>query len=303
MSARQKARRGVPRHHDAGRRRRRCRHRVVRVQALRPQLLGRRGGHRPRLRPGAGGPRLRHRADLGLPRQPGGHAGLHRLGAHEARSRASPTSWPSSPAASPAPTSSTGCSPPRPSTTRVDPGSRARTATARQSHLFVSQWGAFLIEVVLTAVFVLVVLFATHKAAIQGAAGVAIGFGLVIVHLIGIPLTGHLGEPGPEPRAGPGRRRHGAQPGLALHRRPAGRRASWRRSSTAAGRPLQGRDGRRLAGRSQAAARSARYRRIHGSDRGTRHSSGTASRGSWPPSAPTGGRSSPTSCTCPATRA
>ena len=36
----------------------------------------------------------------------------------------------------------------------------------------------------------LVVLFATHKAAIQGAAGVAIGFGLVVVHLIGIPLTG-----------------------------------------------------------------------------------------------------------------
>ncbi len=58
------------------------------------------------------------------------------------------------------------------------------------SHLHVSEGGAFLIEVVLTAVFVLVVLFATHKAAIQGAAGVAIGFGLVVVHLIGIPLTG-----------------------------------------------------------------------------------------------------------------
>ena len=59
-----------------------------------------------------------------------------------------------------------------------------------QSHLFVSEGGAFLIEVVLTAIFVLVVLFATHKAAIQGAAGVAIGFALVMVHLIGIPLTG-----------------------------------------------------------------------------------------------------------------
>ena len=58
------------------------------------------------------------------------------------------------------------------------------------SYLHVSQGGAFLIEVVLTAVFVMVVLFATHKAAIQGAAGVAIGFGLVVVHLIGIPLTG-----------------------------------------------------------------------------------------------------------------
>jgi aquaporin Z len=60
----------------------------------------------------------------------------------------------------------------------------------KASHLFVSQGGAFLIEVVLTTVFVLVVLFATHKAAIQGAAGVAIGFALVMVHLIGIPLTG-----------------------------------------------------------------------------------------------------------------
>ena len=58
------------------------------------------------------------------------------------------------------------------------------------STLHISQGGAFLIEVVLTGVFVMVVLFATHKAAIQGAAGVAIGFGLVVVHLIGIPLTG-----------------------------------------------------------------------------------------------------------------
>jgi aquaporin Z len=60
----------------------------------------------------------------------------------------------------------------------------------KQSILHVSQGGAFLIEVVITAIFVMVVLFATHKAAIQGAAGVAIGFALVIVHLIGIPLTG-----------------------------------------------------------------------------------------------------------------
>jgi aquaporin Z len=60
----------------------------------------------------------------------------------------------------------------------------------KDSLLHISEGGAFLVEVVLTAVFVLVVLFATHKAAIQNAAGVAIGFALVIVHLIGIPLTG-----------------------------------------------------------------------------------------------------------------
>ena len=58
------------------------------------------------------------------------------------------------------------------------------------SILHISEGGAFLVEVVLTAVFVLVVLFATHKAAIQGAVGVAIGFALLMVHLIGIPLTG-----------------------------------------------------------------------------------------------------------------
>jgi len=54
----------------------------------------------------------------------------------------------------------------------------------------ISEGGAFLVEVVITFVFVSVVLFATHKAAIQGAAGVAIGMALVAVHLIGIPLTG-----------------------------------------------------------------------------------------------------------------
>jgi aquaporin Z len=59
-----------------------------------------------------------------------------------------------------------------------------------QSHLHIGQAGAFLVEVVLTAIFVLVVLFSTHKAAIQGAAGVAIGFALTMVHLVGIPLTG-----------------------------------------------------------------------------------------------------------------
>ena len=53
-----------------------------------------------------------------------------------------------------------------------------------------SAGGAFLVEVVLTFVFVSVILFATHKAAIQGAAGLAIGMSLVVVHLIGIPFTG-----------------------------------------------------------------------------------------------------------------
>jgi aquaporin Z len=52
------------------------------------------------------------------------------------------------------------------------------------------QSSAFITEVVLTFVFVMVVLFATHSAAIKGAAGLAIGMALVAVHLVGIPLTG-----------------------------------------------------------------------------------------------------------------
>lgn len=51
--------------------------------------------------------------------------------------------------------------------------------------------GAFLAEVVLTFLFVYVVLAVTGRmATAPGVAGVAIGVALVVVHLIGIPLTG-----------------------------------------------------------------------------------------------------------------
>jgi len=60
----------------------------------------------------------------------------------------------------------------------------------KASLLHLNQTVAFLTEVILTFVFVAVILFVTHKAAIQGAAGLAIGVALVVVHLIGIPLTG-----------------------------------------------------------------------------------------------------------------
>lgn len=49
---------------------------------------------------------------------------------------------------------------------------------------------AFATEVVLTFIFVLVVLIATSRIGSPGFAGLAIGVGLLIVHLIGIPLTG-----------------------------------------------------------------------------------------------------------------
>jgi aquaporin Z len=54
----------------------------------------------------------------------------------------------------------------------------------------ISRGGAFLIEVLLTCVFVAVVLLVTGKAAAPGFAGLAIGLTLTAVHLVGIPLTG-----------------------------------------------------------------------------------------------------------------
>lgn len=50
--------------------------------------------------------------------------------------------------------------------------------------------GALLAEVILTFLFVLIVLLATSHAGTAGFAGLAIGAGLVVVHLVGIPLTG-----------------------------------------------------------------------------------------------------------------
>jgi aquaporin Z len=50
--------------------------------------------------------------------------------------------------------------------------------------------GAFATEVVITFIFVLVVLTATSRIGSPGFAGLAIGVALMVVHLIGIPLTG-----------------------------------------------------------------------------------------------------------------
>ena len=48
---------------------------------------------------------------------------------------------------------------------------------------------AFLCEVVLTAMFLIVILGATHKNAAAGFAPIAIGLGLTLIHLISIPVT------------------------------------------------------------------------------------------------------------------
>ena len=50
--------------------------------------------------------------------------------------------------------------------------------------------GAFVLEALLTAAFVLVILLVTEKIAAPGFAGIAIGLTLTLVHLVGIPLTG-----------------------------------------------------------------------------------------------------------------
>jgi aquaporin Z len=59
-----------------------------------------------------------------------------------------------------------------------------------KSMVHLSAGGAFGAEVVLTFIFVSVVLFATSKISMEGFAGIAIGFALTVVHLVGIPLTG-----------------------------------------------------------------------------------------------------------------
>jgi aquaporin Z len=60
----------------------------------------------------------------------------------------------------------------------------------KASMIHIDLGGAFATEVVLTFIFVLVVLIATSRIGSAGFAGLAIGMGLTIVHLVGIPLTG-----------------------------------------------------------------------------------------------------------------
>jgi aquaporin Z len=58
------------------------------------------------------------------------------------------------------------------------------------SHIHIGAGGAFLAEVVLTALFVFVILGVTSETANATTAGVVIGLTLTVVHLIGIPITG-----------------------------------------------------------------------------------------------------------------
>lgn len=61
---------------------------------------------------------------------------------------------------------------------------------ADRSAVHLNTGGAFLAEVVMTFLLVLVVLSVTHKVAVVGFDGLPIGLALAVVHLVGIPLTG-----------------------------------------------------------------------------------------------------------------
>ena len=58
------------------------------------------------------------------------------------------------------------------------------------SLVHISVGGAFLTEVILTAVFVFVILTVTGKDRSSATAGLVIGLSLTVIHLVGIPLTG-----------------------------------------------------------------------------------------------------------------
>jgi len=58
------------------------------------------------------------------------------------------------------------------------------------SDIHIGAGGAFLAEVVLTAMFVFVILAVTSKIGNAATAGVVIGLALTVAHLIGIPITG-----------------------------------------------------------------------------------------------------------------
>ena len=111
--------------------------------------------------------------------------------------------------------------------------------------------GAFVLEALLTAAFVLVILLVTEKVATPALAGLAIGLSLTAVHLVGIPLTGTSVNParsfGPAlfeggtalsqvwlfilaPLVGAADRRRRLEADPRRGRRRGGHRAPWRRA-------------------------------------------------------------------------
>lgn len=58
------------------------------------------------------------------------------------------------------------------------------------SAVFISLAGALVVEIILTAVFILTILVVTKDEKIKPNHGLIIGFALTAVHILGIPLTG-----------------------------------------------------------------------------------------------------------------
>ena len=152
------------------------------------QLVRRYRRHGPCLRACPLGPRLRPGADLGMPRQ---SSRDHRGTAHSAHraSRGRPLYgrpivggilgalllW--------------GVFSASPFYHRTVTGLGA-DGYGKASDVHISAGGAFLVEVILTAIFVFVILGVTSRIANALTAGLVIGLTLTFVHLIGIPLTG-----------------------------------------------------------------------------------------------------------------
>lgn len=58
------------------------------------------------------------------------------------------------------------------------------------SYVGLNMWGALIVEIVLTCIFLITILGVTSKAEYSNVAGLVIGGALTFVHIIGIPLTG-----------------------------------------------------------------------------------------------------------------
>lgn len=74
----------------------------------------------------------------------------------------------------------------------TDPGLARGTTTGANACASINVWNGFIVELVLTCIFVLVVLGATAKTngATNNFAGLAIGLALILIHLVGINYTG-----------------------------------------------------------------------------------------------------------------
>jgi aquaporin Z len=68
-------------------------------------------------------------------------------------------------------------------------GENFQAATENADYQAISMGGAFLVEALLTFVFLMVILGATDERSNTKAAGLAIGLTLTLIHLVSIPLT------------------------------------------------------------------------------------------------------------------